>query len=360
MADKRPAAPRVFFGSASIGAGRGGLARLSRLTVRALVSMGADLEVLSLLDRADGGLPVTRAASSGGRKLDYALRCHAAALTRSHFLYDTVAVAQAHPGLPMLRRPYGLWMAGIEVWDGLTPSRRRALEQADLTLSISKFTLDRFEEIHGVRPDAPVCWLGTEDDAESPLQLQFSGPPTVIVVGRLEREARHGKGQEELVRVWPAVVAAVPDARLLIVGGGSGLPRMAAAAANSPVAAKIRVVGFVPDDQMDDLWRGAHVFAMPSRGEGFGLVYVEAMRHGLPVIASVHDAGQELNIDGETGFNVSLDGDDALTKRLIELLSDPDLCRKMGEAGRERWRRHFRFSAFRDRLAPVLERFFEL
>ena len=83
------------------------------------------------------------------------------------------------------------------------------------------------------------------------------------------------------------------------------------------------------------------------------------MRHGLPVIASVHDAGQEVNVDGKTGFNVSLDRDDELTGRLIELLSDADLCRRMGAAGRDRWRQYFRFSAFRDRLAPILQGFLQ-
>ena len=350
-------ASRVFFGAASIGAGHGGLARLSRLTARTLASMTVDVAVLSLLDEVDSDLPVSYRASSRGRKLDFLVRCHAAALTRTHFLFDTVNVARAHPKSPFPRRPYGLWMAGVEIWEGLNPARRATLDGADLVIAISKFTLDHFEEMHGTRPPASVCWLGTEDDDASPVSMNFSGVPTALIVGRLDLEECNSKGQEELIRVWPAVVAVVPKARLLIVGGGSALSHVRALAAGSTVSANIEVVGFVPEREMAAVWGQAHVFAMPSRNEGFGLVYVEAMRHGLPVVASTHDAGQEVNVHGETGFNVCLDNDDELAGCLVQLLSDLELCKQMGERGRERWRTYFRFSAFRDRLAPILKGF---
>src|ERR1700722_13408752 len=95
-------------------------------------------------------------------------------------------------------------------------------------------------------------------------------------------------------------------------------------AVSSPVASSIEVRGFVPEDQMEKIWGEASVFAMPSRGEGFGLVYIEAMRHGLPVIGSVHDAAPEINLDGQTGYNVNLDHPTDLGQRVVQLLRDPD------------------------------------
>jgi phosphatidylinositol alpha-1,6-mannosyltransferase len=130
-------------------------------------------------------------------------------------------------------------------------------------------------------------------------------------------------------------------------------------AAQSPARESIEFLGFVPEDDMPALWRRAHVFAMPSRGEGFGLVYIEAMRYGVPVIASIHDAGQEVNLDGETGFNVSLDRPREISDRLVELLSSPSLLRQMGAAGRRRWHELFRFSAFKRRFLPIVDAFLE-
>jgi len=94
---------------------------------------------------------------------------------------------------------------------------------------------------------------------------------------------------------------------------------------------------------------------MPSRGEGFGLAYVEAMRHGIPVVASVHDAAPEINVDGETGYNVDLEQRDALLDRVVHLLRNRDHARELGAAGQRRWSEHFRYGAFRERFLPELQ-----
>ena len=109
--------------------------------------------------------------------------------------------------------------------------------------------------------------------------------------------------------------------------------------------------------ELEELYASATVFALPSRGEGFGLVYIEAMRHGVPVIASIHDAAPEINLDGQTGYNVDLDRPDELGDRLLQLLRDRDHARALGENGRRRWSQHFRFSAFRQRFEPLLNEF---
>lgn len=81
------------------------------------------------------------------------------------------------------------------------------------------------------------------------------------------------------------------------------------------------------------------------------------MRHGVPVIASVHDAGAEVNADGENGYNVDLERPTDLADKLIALLRDDVLCAALGKRGQERWRTHFSYSAFRTRLAPLLRDF---
>jgi phosphatidyl-myo-inositol dimannoside synthase len=101
----------------------------------------------------------------------------------------------------------------------------------------------------------------------------------------------------------------------------------------------------------------ATAFALPSRGEGFGLVYIEAMRHGLPVIASVHDAGAEIVEDRRTGLLANLDRPGDLAEKLCVLLDRPDEARRLGEAGRERWRREFTYEAFRGRFRGVMVEF---
>ncbi|NIS67257.1 MAG: glycosyltransferase [Gemmatimonadales bacterium] len=180
-------------------------------------------------------------------------------------------------------------------------------------------------------------------------------PPTVVIVGRLDKNRR--KGHAELIRSWRHVAAVVPKARLLIVGDGPGLHELRREARDSGATDGIEFLGFVPEGEMEDLWARVDVCAMPSRGEGFGLVYVEAMRHGVPVVASIHDAASEVNVEGETGFNVDLDRPSELVERLVYLLSQPDAARRIGKRGQERWAKHFRYSAFRARFRPILAGF---
>lgn len=343
----------MFLGAASFAPGNGGIARLARLTARALVQGGADLDMLAYLDAEPFGILGRTPQICAGRKLAFLARCHLAALSNRSVFYDSVGVARAHPRIPGLAKPYGLWMCGIEVWEGAPPHAVATLGRATLPVAISHHTLQRYGELHGDLPAARVCWLGTEEDAAAEVGAEASGPPTVLLVGRIDAAEQYSKGQHEMVRAWPAVVATIPDARLVIVGGGSGLEALRAAAAESPAANRIEIAGFVPEAGMAEYWRRAHLFAMPSRGEGFGLVYIEAMRHGLPVIASVHDAGREVNAHGETGLNVSLDEPDALAAAIVAVLSDPSRRRTMGEAALARWREHFSFSAFCARFIPI-------
>jgi len=341
----------VVVGSESFALDRGGVSRVGRLVSHALTEANADYALLSLNEsKIESGLGKSLLACAGSR-----LR-FAAALWRpddhyTHFIYTHLGIARAHCNLSALRRPYGVWIHGIEVWDIVRPDYLRSANSADLILAHTNFTRSRAALTNKVFDRAKVCWLGTpEDDAPEP--ARFEDSPVVLVVGRLE--VGRCKGHDQLIACWPKVIAAVKDARLLIAGDGPDAKRLRQAAATSPAAKSIDFLGFVPEEDMPALWRRTHVFAMPSRGEGFGLVYIEAMRYGVPVIASIHDAGQEVNVDGETGYNVSLDRRGELEDRLVEMLSSPSVLERMGAAGQARWREHFRFSAFKQRFLPII------
>ncbi len=335
-------------------ADHGGIAVVARMTARTLIEAGAFTDLYALIDTDSTSISGRCARGFAGSKARYAAACHTAALTHDWFLYDAVGPARAHPRLPGLRRPYGVWIHGVEVWNSLSPGRSRALRGADFVLSNSKFTLDRFTELHFSLPNARVCRLATEEDAPPPTLADFSGTPTALILSRIDSGEMY-KGHNELIDAWPEVVSRVPDARLVIAGGGSGLDEVRRLASQSPASGSIDVLGFLPGERLEELWSAAHVFAMPSRGEGFGLVYVEAMRHGLPIVTSREDAGQELNIEGETGFCVNPSERGELVGRLVTLLSDRDLCACMGRAGFAQWQQHYRASQFSHRLMESLD-----
>jgi phosphatidylinositol alpha-1,6-mannosyltransferase len=345
--------PRLFLACNSVGLNQGGVARAGRLIVRAVGEdvragrMEADGTVLcEAAPAADGFVPLV---DCHGSRVRFVWHTWKAVRDHTHFLYTFIGMARAHNRLPWAWRPFAALLHGIEVWERGGPHRARWARRADLLLSNTAHTRERANRAHGGLAHAKVCWLATEED-EPAARRPRHRPPTALIVGRID-ERENYKGHDELLTAWPRVARQVPGARLLVVGEGSGLPQLRARAAG---VAGVEFRGFVPEGRMQEVWDEADVFAMPSRGEGFGLVYAEAMRQGLPVIASTHDAGGEINLDGVTGFNVDLGRPAELGDRVIELLSDAALRRRQGEAGRQRWAEYFRYSAFRERFLGIL------
>ena len=102
------------------------------------------------------------------------------------------------------------------------------------------------------------------------------------------------------------------------------------------ISSHVHFAGYVPDKQMPAYYEACDLFAMPSTGEGFGLVYLEAMYHAKPCLAGTWDAASEVVRDGETGLLVEPGNVEQLTRALVELLTQPEHSKRLGWAGKER------------------------
>ena len=338
------------------------MARVDRLMTRVLAERREDVE-LELHVFSDSGPSAAtespaRCKYYGGSRIRFALGMWRALLRPGHFVFNAAYLARVHRRFPgARRRPFMVFLHGIEIWENAKRGSIAACRRADLLVANSSYTRARAEKSHGGFNRAQVCWLGTEPSVgEAPERSANVGPPVILVVGRMQAREAY-KGHRELIAAWPQVVARHPEARLRFVGRGDLLPQLVAQARESGVAHRIEFPGFVTEEELAACYRDATAFALPSRGEGFGLVYIEAMRHGLPVIASRHDAGAEVVEHERTGLLADLDVPGDLAGRLCQLLDRPEEARRMGRAGRERWRREFTFAAFRARLQGVLQEF---
>jgi phosphatidyl-myo-inositol dimannoside synthase len=275
--------------------------------------------------------------------------------------YSHLSLAQVQTYIPTpFHQPYGIFLHGIEAWRPLSRSQRRVIEGATLLVANSTYTARRVREAHPwVGPIAP-CPLALSPDesvrenapAEEGRDAEL-GPHVVLVVARLSPDERY-KGHDELLEAWPSVRAQIPDAQLVFAGEGDDAPRLQAKAASLQIDNSVRFTGFVADHVLASLYRRAAVFAMPSRDEGFGLVYLEAMSYDLPCIGSTHDAAGETIEDGASGFLVPQDDLRLLADRIVRLLADDDARRQMGRRGGRRVRDTFSYPAFRDRLTALL------
>ena len=188
-------------------------------------------------------------------------------------------------------------------------------------------------------------------------ELALTDRRVVVCVSRLVRR----KGQDTLIRAWPAVQAAVPDATLLLVGGGAYEADLRRLAVGEGVADSVVFAGSVPTEDLPAYYRTGDVFAMPCRTrrrgldvEGLGIVYLEASAAGLPVIAGDSGGAPDAVLAGETGYVVPGRDVAALTGRLVELLVDRDRAWAMGRRGQEWVEQEWNWSILGDRLAGIL------
>jgi phosphatidylinositol alpha-1,6-mannosyltransferase len=279
----------------------------------------------------------------------------------SWLFYSHLGLSRVQAYIPSLwRRPYGVFIHGIEAWRPLPPVQRQILSGATLRVANSRLTARKVTEANpGVGPIL-VCPLALPADFDAPgnangSEVPFAlGSKAVVLVARMMASERY-KGHDELLTAWPAVRTRVPDARLVFVGDGDDVTRLRARAEELGVADAVIFTGFVPDASLRAIYQRAAVFAMPSAGDGFGLVYLEAMAHRLPCLGSVHDAAGEIIRDGETGFLVDRGDIPTVAERLSVLLADDSRRLQMGQSGYRRWREEFTYEQFARRMVNLIE-----
>lgn len=353
-------APRGAMGTATLAPAGDGIAYASRLLHRAMSDLGGQDPALIELG-ASGTEPVTLRT----RMQFLAKLARLQSMRRVNWLLFThVGIARAQTRVPkQWRRPYAVMMHGIEAWNPtLDRERLQVLRDARVRIAISTHTARRVTAAHPSLAPIETCLLGLLPEGEHPDRIPGDtrvdfGPHAVVIVGRMSSTERY-KGHDQLILAWPRVLAEVPDATLVMVGRGDDVERLHAKAAAVGVARSVHFTGFLPDAAVRAVLRHAAAFAMPSRGEGFGLVYLQAMRAGLPCIGSRDDAASDVIVDGETGLLVPEQEPDAIAGAVGRLLTDEAMRRRMGEAGHRRFEATFTYPRFRARLAGILARAF--
>ncbi|MFF3945316.1 glycosyltransferase family 4 protein [Streptomyces sp. NPDC001902] len=188
-------------------------------------------------------------------------------------------------------------------------------------------------------------------------RLGLTDRPVVVCVSRLVPR----KGQDTLIEAMPTILAAQPDAVLLVVGGGPYADDLKRLAERTGVAESVRFTGAVPWQELPAHFGAGDVFAMPCRTrrggldvEGLGIVYLEASATGLPVVAGDSGGAPDAVLDGETGWVVRGGEPAEAAERILVLLGDAELRRRMGERGRKWVEDAWRWDLLAERLKAHL------
>jgi phosphatidyl-myo-inositol dimannoside synthase len=350
--------------TASLRPDGGGTALVARLLARVAAEFAAEAGVeFRILDLESASpLPIaTTPRHFGGSqaRLAAAVIREQLGSEKPALIFDHLGPARIQSLLPAtLRSPYLVFLHGVEVWRRLSFGRRRALLGATALLANSNFTAARAEAINPGLGRIQVVPLALEERPPEGVVdetvLARAGRDFVLTVGRLHPAERY-KGHDELLAAWPQISREHPGARWVVAGTGDDLPRLRAEAKKLGVAASVVFTGFVSEATLAELYARCAVFALPSHGEGFGLVYLEAMRAGKPCIALAGTAAAEVIVDGETGLLLREGTVEGLSDAVLSLLKEPHRATEFGRASAARFETQYRFDRFRDQLARHLQ-----
>jgi phosphatidylinositol alpha-1,6-mannosyltransferase len=215
---------------------------------------------------------------------------------------------------------------------------RSALHAATLSIAISTFTRGLIAALDASTARIEVVTPGVDLPQRVDRSDAGAQQPTVLTVARMDERY---KGHDVLARAFPLVRSRVPDARWVVIGDGRLAPAWQALVRSTGCQDAVWFTGSIRDAARDDWMRRSHVFAMPSRlparrpgGEGFGIVFLEAGAHGLPVVAGAVGGALDAVRDGETGLLVDPTDHLGVADALVELLTDRERAARMGAAGR--------------------------
>ena len=324
--------------------GRGGIAKFNRDLCRALSSEPLAATVTALPRVA----PVERVENVPDR-VDYRTEAAGPKLTYiRHVLRFTFDVSRAsfdgiicgHINLlpvaaiaaQLQRAPLLLILHGIDAWER-HPSAlvRWSLRMVDNFVTVSQYTKERFLSWASLQSEQghviPNC-IDRSPYGPGPKRTDLLARyglhdrTILLTLGRLSADEQY-KGHDEVLALLPELALDVRDIAYLICGDGDDRPRLQAKAERLGIADRVVFAGYVPEKDKPEYLRLADAFVMPGRGEGFGIVYLEALACGVPVVASSADASQEAVLHGRMGQVVDPDNPDSVKAGIRAALKEP-------------------------------------
>jgi glycosyltransferase involved in cell wall biosynthesis len=219
---------------------------------------------------------------------------------------------------------------GVDVWGVRSPMLRRSLRGASRILAVSSYTRDRMANEMGLEFSRMGLLPNTVDSnhfvpGPKPRYLlkRFGLRPdqrVILTVARLASEERY-KGYDQILRALPAIKHVVPDVRYVLGGRGRDRERIEALIRELGLEKSVSLAGYIPDHELCDFYNLCDVFAMPSKREGFGIVFLEALACGKPVLAGNKDGSVDALLGGELGVLVDPDIVEQIAHSLIQVLT---------------------------------------
>lgn len=262
--------------------------------------------------------------------------------------------------------PYGVVLHGLEAWNVENPALKSVLQRADQVMAVSHYTRDRLLREQSLQPshvsvlpnafDASRFQIGSKPKYLLERYGLTPDQPVILTVSRLDQNTGY-KGYNQIIQGLEQIRRQIPNAHYILAGKGNNIPHIEALVRQLNLQDCVTLTGFVPEAELADHYNLCDVFALPSRGEGFGIVYLEALACGKPVLAGNQDGAVDPLLNGEIGCLVDPEDVQAIAKNLIQILQGtyPNPVLYQPEILRQKTIENFEFAQFRRTLAQSLK-----
>jgi phosphatidyl-myo-inositol dimannoside synthase len=266
----------------------------------------------------------------------------------------------------LTRIPYWILVYGVDAWDVKDPIKQKALKAAAKIVSISGYTSDRLLKEQNLDPNQisllPVTFDANRFEiAPKPkflLERYGLAPdqPIILTVARLARDDGY-KGYDQVIRALPQIRQQIPNIHYLIVGKGDDRHRIEQLVQSLNLQDDVTLTGFIPDQELVAHYNLCDAFAMPSKGEGFGIVYLEALSCGKPTLGGNQDGAIDALCHGKLGALINPDDVNQIAEVLIQILQGtyPNPLIYNPEALRQKVIDTFGFAQFKQTLVELMK-----
>lgn len=254
---------------------------------------------------------------------------------------------------------------GIEAWNIKNPSLIKALQNADRILAVSNYTKNRLIQEQNISSEKISILPNTFDPSRFKITYKpkyllkrynlTAEKSIILTVARLDIKERF-KGYDQVLQALPNIIKYVPNVHYILVGKGPDKDRIVNFIEKNNLQNYVTLTGFVSDEELSDHYNLCDLFILPSKTEGFGIVYLEALASGKPCIAGNQDGATDALVNGELGILINPDDIEAIAENVVSILQKkhPNSNLYQPEILREKVIKKFGFSQFKITLKSIL------
>ena len=368
-------ANNILFLTLKVFAATGGIEKVCRVAGKALFEMSitrfVNCQVYSMYDKQNDSddnkyFPAEIFRGFGTKKLKFIFaaiskgkKSNTVVLSHINLLLVGWLIKKVSPTTRII-----LFAHGIEVWGTLGSRKKMMLQCCDMIIPVSHFTSQKIQEIHGIAPERcrvlnncldPFLPLSKEKTGNLPLRNQygFSKDDTILfTLTRLSSKERY-KGYDRVLHAMVKLMASYPGIRYFLAGSYDieEKKHLDELITKLQLQERITIAGFIAEEDLLAHFSMADIYVMPSIKEGFGIVFIEAMYYGLPVIAGNKDGSVDALCNGELGLLVDPLDTAAIENAIERILLD----KKTFIPNRELLMKHFSYEQYKVQLESILD-----